>query len=325
MNWSSASGLDARDELSREVSSQLTRAREILESGKDLGPSVHEARRAIKRARALLKLADPQPGDSHTDWTLRDASRALALIRDADVLVLTAKDICNESPPSGAPLVPTRLLEALEDERRRSFAESGSDDEPLRKACDLLRSAALELREPTAPGALISPHSPTSGNIEATVPSRSTTTGMELVRLGLDASYTAARVRSDPAAGEGPADQRSHKLRKRVKDLCYQLDFLDTGHPKLGRLVLDLHHLTDLLGDRNDLATLSEFTASDDSLGESERARLLTRVEEGKQALGSEATALSARLFEEEADAFVRRIEEWLTPPPDSPQSSPQG
>ena len=137
MNWSAASSEEARSELSHVISTQLARACEALELGKDLASTVHEARRAIKRARALLRLADPWPTNSPTDATLRDASRALAVVRDADVVVLTAKDIRDGSPSSQPSLVPLHLLESLEEERRRRFAESGSADGPLHAATEL--------------------------------------------------------------------------------------------------------------------------------------------------------------------------------------------
>ena len=310
MNCSATGNAEARYELSRVISGQLARAIEALDVEKDLASTVHEARRAIKRARALLRLADPWPRNSPTDATLRDASRVLAVLRDADVRVLTAQNIRDSSPSSGPNLVPRHLLESLEAERRQHFAECGSADGPLHAAGELLRSAIVEVRDAQAPGAMAGPEE----------------TGSELLRLGIGASYASARARSDPAAGEGPvdapveapADERSHKLRKRVKDLRYQLEFLDTqgrlGQPKLGRLVRDLHHLTDLLGDRNDLATLSRYTASAEVLREAELGVLTAHVEGRKQALQSEAAALSARLFEEEPDSFVRRIEAWVTP-----------
>ena len=74
-----------------------------------------------------------------------------------------------------------------------------------------------------------------------------------------------------------------------------------------------LHHLTDLLGDANDLTMLSAFTASTDVLAEIERAGLTAHVEGIKHGIRSEAAALSARLFEEEEDSFVRRVEAWVT------------
>ena len=328
MNWSAASSEEARSELSRVISAQLARACEALELGKDLASTVHEARRAIKRARALLRLADPWQTNSPTDATLRDASRALAVVRDADVVVLTAKDIRDGSPSSQPSLVPLHLLESLEEERRRRFAESGSADGPLHAATELLRSVVLEVRDTRAPEAMAGPERTGSGSMEETGAGGTeemASGGMELLRLGLGASYAAVRAQSGPAAGEGPVDEQSHKLRKRVKDLRYQLEFLDTGQPKLGRLVRDLHHLTDLLGDRNDLAVLSRYTASADVLCQPERAALTAHVEGRKQALRSQAVELSARLFEEESDSFVRRIEAWVTPPQGPPQGRPQG
>ena len=328
MNWSAASSEEARSELSRVVSAQLARACKALELGKDLASTVHEARRAIKRARALLRLADPWQTNSPTDATLRDASRALAVVRDADVVVLTAKDIRDGSPSSQPSLVPLHLLESLEEERRRRFAESGSADGPLHAATALLRSVVLEVRDAQAPEAMAGPERTGSDSMEETGSGGTeemASGGMELLRLGLGASYAAVRAQSGPAAGEGPVDEQSHKLRKRVKDLRYQLEFLDTGQPKLGRLVRDLHHLTDLLGDRNDLAVLSRYTASANVLCQPERAALTAYVEGRKQALRSEAVELSARLFEEESDSFVRRIEAWVTPPQGPPQGRPQG
>lgn len=320
MNWSAASTGEARNELSRAISAQLERAREALEDGEDLASSVHEARRAIKRARALLRLNDPWARNSHTHCTLRDASRALAVIRDADVLVLTAKGIRDGSPSSEPDVVPLRLFESLEAERERRFAESGSPRGPLHAADELLRAVVVGAQEPRAPDGLAASEPATSGGMEAAALG-----GIEILRLGLGASYAAARARFDPAAGEGPVDERSHKLRKRVKDLRYQLEFLDTGHTKLGRLVTDLHHLTDLLGDRNDLAILSTYTNSADVLSEIEQTAFTARVEGDKQALSSEATALSTRLFRDEADPFVRQIEAWVTEPQGSPQGRSQG
>ena len=336
MNWSATSSGEARRELSRAISAQLTRASEALDVGKDLASTVHEARRAIKRARALLRMADPWPKSSPTDSTLRDASRVLAVLRDADVRVLTAQNIRDDSPSSGPSPVPPHLLDSLEEERRRRFAEWGSADGPLQAAGELLRSAIVEIGDTRAPGTSSGPEQTGSGGTE-----EASSGGMELLRLGLGASYAAVRTRSDPAAVEGPVDEpadepldkpldeRSHKLRKRVKDLRYQLEFLDTGgclgQPKLDRLVKDLHHLTDLLGDRNDLVTLTRYAASADVLSESEHATLIAHVEGGKQALRSEAAALSARLFQEEPDSFVRRIEAWLAPGQSPPQGPPQG
>lgn len=57
--------------------------------------AVHEARRACKQLRALLRLARPRLGDDYAagNTGLRDAGRALAAKRDATVLVDTARTL----------------------------------------------------------------------------------------------------------------------------------------------------------------------------------------------------------------------------------------
>ena len=332
MKGSAEGNDDAHGVLTGAISIQVARALEAVEEGKaaregrDVAHSVHEARRAIKRARALLRLATPHLSNTQTACTLRDASRALAWLRDADVLVLTAEDIRDGSESSELDLVPPPLLESLEQDRERRFTEAGSAEGPLQAACELLKSVVVEVHDLHSPETSAGSKPTAPGGME--VPSSSR---RESLWLGLGASYAAVQARSDPAEEErqaegevpareerptqeeGQADERSHKLRKRVKDLRYQLEFLDTGHPKLGRLVRDLHHLTDLLGDRNDLAMLTELGATTDVVREIDRSALRAHIERKKRALGSEAAALSARLFEEDADSFVRRVAAWVT------------
>jgi hypothetical protein len=142
---------DARGELSRAISAQLARAGGALESKTDVPSSVHEARRAIKRTRALLKLADPRPRVSHTDRSLREASRALAVLRDTDKVTLTAEDIRADARSPEPNVIPLRMLESLKAERERRFAEASSADGPLRVADDLLRSIIVQIGESQAP------------------------------------------------------------------------------------------------------------------------------------------------------------------------------
>jgi hypothetical protein len=59
MDWSAKSSEDTRDVLSRAISAQMARAREVLDVGTNPASPVHEARRAIKRARALLRMGLP--------------------------------------------------------------------------------------------------------------------------------------------------------------------------------------------------------------------------------------------------------------------------
>src|SRR4051794_4022901 len=79
-----------RRQLIRKVRKQLGRASRLL-FARQSGEAVHEARKSVKKAEALVALLDrlgaaaPRKQVRH----LRSARRALSVLRDADVLVDT--------------------------------------------------------------------------------------------------------------------------------------------------------------------------------------------------------------------------------------------
>jgi CHAD domain-containing protein len=71
---------------------QLDGAVQRLEKHSKSDASVHDIRKELKRARATLRLLRRSIGDAayHRDnWSIRDAARPLAPLRDATVLVRT--------------------------------------------------------------------------------------------------------------------------------------------------------------------------------------------------------------------------------------------
>src|SRR5690348_2685137 len=78
--------------FSRAISEQLRAASDHLNSGGEpLDEGVHEARKALKRSRALLRLIRPAIGDVYTalNTELRDAGRGLSELRDTQALADT--------------------------------------------------------------------------------------------------------------------------------------------------------------------------------------------------------------------------------------------
>jgi len=61
------------------------------------------------------------------------------------VLVLTAEEIHDGSPAPKPDVVPRLLLESLQQEKRRCFAESSSADGLITEASALLKEVALDL------------------------------------------------------------------------------------------------------------------------------------------------------------------------------------
>src|SRR5690242_20693021 len=77
---------DAVERVRRE---QLDKAAEALRDGEDPVEAIHDARKRIKKTRALLRLARPGLTDGEyrrRNRALRDAGRGMSANRDADVL-----------------------------------------------------------------------------------------------------------------------------------------------------------------------------------------------------------------------------------------------
>ncbi|MEA2297262.1 MAG: hypothetical protein QOF77_198, partial [Solirubrobacteraceae bacterium] len=80
------------------VREELVTARALLREGFDEDPvdAVHEARKSIKKTRALLRLVRPglpKRVYRSENRTLRDAARLISGARDADVMVETVEKL----------------------------------------------------------------------------------------------------------------------------------------------------------------------------------------------------------------------------------------
>ena len=279
--------------LRREVHDQVQQALDDLSQTVDLGRAAHGSRRTLKRARALLKLARPSlTSDAYLRGTLRmrDAGRCVAPIRDADVLVETARSVCGQGQEVELDSAWAQLLEALQDERDAHFATAPGEDGPLARARALLRSVAIDW--------------PEAGELD----------DRELLRTGLATSYESVRAHAERAFGESANARAYHELRKKAKDLRHQLEFLSPASPEtLAPMAEGFHRLTDLLGDANDMAVLVRHASSAPSVARLQRSPLFLDLEERRQDLWEEAEALGARLLAEKTDEFVGRVEEcWV-------------
>ncbi len=276
--------------LRREVHVQIQRALDDLSQTTDLGRAAHEARRIVKRARALLKLARPSLApDAYLrgNLTMRDAGRCVAPIRDGDVLVETARSVRGQGQEAELDSAWAQLLEELQDERDSLFATAPGEDGPLARARDLLRSVAIDW--------------PQAGELD----------DGELLRMGLATSYESVRAHAERAFGEGASARAHHELRKKAKDLRHQLEFLSPASPEtLVPMAEGFHRLTDLLGDANDIAVLATYASSVRSVTRRQRSPLLLDLEERRQDIWEEAGPLGAGLLAEETDEFVGRVEE---------------
>jgi CHAD domain-containing protein len=197
--------------------------------------AVHEARKSIKKTRALLRLARScidGPYRQAQMARLREAARSLAQSRDASVALESLDLLAARYPDQLSAAAVDRVREAISPPRAGQHARSDVS-EALEAAAKLLsgvcgKLAGMELRAD----------------------------GWELVEPGLRRSYLRGRERLAEVVDD-PSPERLHEWRKRVKDLWHAAQILRPADPKrLRPLARDAHALSDLLGDDHDLAVL---------------------------------------------------------------------
>src|ERR671910_1096929 len=203
------------------------------ESGSGADEAVHETRKHLKKARAVLRLARADIGNG-TRRAENDRLRAiqgrLSGPRDAQVLLETLAALCG---PSGRKL-PQRTTRKLRD--------------PLRAQRDRARDGQAERR-----AAAIEELADARARVEDWPLTDET---FDVAAVGLRRIYRDGRSARD-AAERSTAAEAWHEWRKRVKDLWYAARILQPAAPvELGALVDQADTLADLLGDHNDLAVL---------------------------------------------------------------------
>jgi CHAD domain-containing protein len=251
---------------------------------------VHEARKAIKRMRALARLLRYELGEQElerVDDSLRAAGRRLGGARDAEVRLATLGRLIGRHPKALALEGVARLREQLERERRQQPAHPQ----------DVLGDIA-NMRRELARWNLVD-------------------LGFPALAPGLQRIYREGRQHHDRVRREHAGNAESvHDWRKRVKSLYYVLDMLGTAKAKGGRATTRrASRLGDLLGEEHDLWLLAAYLEEHpDALGEDGSAHktLLKLIARRRKRLRKLALELGARLYEPRPGAFTRRVGDSL-------------
>jgi CHAD domain-containing protein len=266
----------------------------------DSAELVHEARKAIKRMRALARLLRDELGEqefARVDSSLRSAGRRLAGARDADVRLATLRELIERHPQALAPSGKSpngngsrregirRLAEQLQRERLHSSQPSDIDE--------VLADIAA-MRDQLARWSLVD-------------------TDFGTLSPGLRRVYREGRHRYLRCAREhGREEQDVHDWRKRVKSLYYALDMLGAKKAKgARRATRRADRLGDLLGSEHDLWMLCTYVEDHPQAFGSDAAamaELLKLIEQRRRRLRKRALALGARLYKRKPGKFTRRI-----------------
>ena len=302
--------------------------RRLRAADEDPVRAVHDARKHLKKTRALLRLVRPALGRAayrRENDALREAGLALSGARDADVLVATADALAAHAAGRLPADVFDQLRDALAaeaaaaradgDGELHSGASDRTDGEPDGGAPDLADViAALEAAERRVDAW------PLAGAGHATL------------LAGVTRAYARGREARAAARAE-PDPELLHAWRKRAKDLWYHERLLAPAWPVVLKAhAKEAHRLTELLGDDHDLAVLDARLASAAPLApavDAARAELRALVADRSARLRADAHRLGDRVYAESPKAFRRRLGRHLRAAvaerADAPDSIPPG
>jgi CHAD domain-containing protein len=269
------------DGARRVLDELLTGAIAALDGGGDVATAVHEARKATKRVRAVVRLMRPAiraKDYRNLNRGARDAARALAGARDAhvaaatfDALVATAND-------------PTVYMGLR--------AQLPADDDPA-PSTEALATAVQGLDTVRTRSQRLSLDDP----------------GWSAVGPGLAAMYRRGAKGMSTAAGK-PSAARLHQWRKHTKYLWHATELLTPAWPAVvGPFSAELHALSDSLGDDHDLDVLSVLVAD---RGLAVPAGWADLVAQRHAQLRSAAFSRGLRCYAEPAAAFTDRMRSYV-------------
>lgn len=282
-------GETAREGITRVARGQLDLAIELLDRrGGDRPEAIHQARKALKRVRAVLRLCREWLGEERfraENTILRDAGRSLSGARDAQVLVETLDGL---REPLG-PELPDGTWSRFRD---RLVAEAAAHEQP--DGSDAYASVSLALagvRDRVNVWPL-----PEDG-------------GPERLASGLERVYAKAR-RARRRAERRTTPEKLHELRKRTKDLWYSGQLLNPLSPKrIRKLRRRSHRLSDVLGADHDLAVLLERAGeAPEAFGPGELELLRAQADRRRRVLERDALGRARKLFRRKPRKLMRRL-----------------
>jgi CHAD domain-containing protein len=255
-------------------------------AAQQIAPSgVHECRKALKRLRALVRLASPALGQAKARQrakALGEIARLLSARRDQAVMLETVAKLASEGGPDAA-----HILAPL---RAHLVASVGEQPKPLdgdsaAKARMLLLQEAKKFSR-----------------------ARFKKRGFAALEGGLETSYRQARKALKNAYGE-PSDEAFHSLRKAVQWHWRQMSLLARAWPdEFAVRVAAARELSQLLGDDHDLAMLIGATATAEKLTSDEKETIVALCHGQQHALRAAAEFRVGRLFAEGPKAFIKRM-----------------
>jgi CHAD domain-containing protein len=283
---------EVQDGLRRCAREQLDRATHHLteQVSDDPVEAVHDARKALKQERSLLRLARGtiDSGERRREnAALRHAARMLSASRDAEVMLESLDDLSErftgQVPETAFDAIRHRL-QAERDPARQRLLESGLTG----AVADELRAVRTGIDDwPLRRG------------------------GWKALEPGLERGYHRGRRALERARAK-PTVENLHEWRKRAKDLWYHLRLLKPLSPAIiGGHADEAHALSDLLGDDHDLALLRQALLSGAGEAPVDVDAIIELIDHRRDQLQAEALRVGERVYAEPPKAFRRRMHRY--------------
>ena len=275
------------DAVRRIFSEQVARACHELSSDEELAPvAIHDSRKAIKRLRALLRLARPALGtvkfQTHNE-SLRDIAAALSQARDDDVITETIDKLETHFGSDGVQvLAPLRQIKA--------------------------RAALVKARMSVAAAQAVAERLARENELFAKVDFQA-----DLLTLvaGLRQSYRKA-VTALAAACEKPDDDVFHDLRKTVQWHWRQLALISRAWPDYFKVRVDAaRDLSQILGDEHDLSLLRAYVVEQADLTTEHQGSIVRMAQARQEELRHEAISRATLLLAERPKQFANRMAKY--------------
>ena len=264
----------AREELEGALKEVLT------VTDQDRSTAVHEARKHLKKIRALLRLLRPATGKAfykRENAAMRKAAQTMSSIRDAHVRLQTIKKLTTRRSPAAFARIQTMLAARL-----RQAIEKLENENSSKEAASEMEHALCRLDD---------------------WPLKQVTT--KSLRSGLTAACKKAR-RALAFARRDPTDENLHELRKRVKDLWYHLRlFGGNRRPPIAALIKRLRDLGQKLGDDHDFAMLLAARAENPLPKPTDWEKLVTAIAARRPRMQRSALRLARKTLNRQPGAFA--------------------
>ena len=267
-----------------------------------LDNTVHEARKAMRRVRGLLRLVRDELGPDvyrFENVQLRDTGRLLSEARSAAVALDTLAKVEGRYAELLVSDVFADVRGGLEARRSVAVEHAIGNPEQRRRIVRALRSARARHAALPLEGTLGEPSAKPSIR-----------DSYKAIEPGLARTYSRGRLRMADAY-RTPSAEGFHEWRKRARYLRFQLETLTGMWPEVIKgFASAIDDLGEVLGGDHDLAELGRLVHDDHSLtsGKRERELLNSLIEQRRHDLQRRARAKGLRVYAEPTGRFVERF-----------------